>query len=130
MKKWCVVLGVSILAGSLTGCLSKPDTAETTQQTAARKVIDILKKNYAFSPDTAIGYDKIGKIPMPTQIIAYTIANLMDNGVVKRTDDEKYYFDQKAWDKVVRKVNFAYAGLLGIPVIALLFVLLLQYLLK
>ena len=34
MKKWCVVLGVSILAGSLTGCLSKPDTAETTQQTA------------------------------------------------------------------------------------------------
>ena len=67
---------------------------------------------------------------MPTQIIAYTIANLMDNGVVKRTDDEKYYFDQKAWDKVVRKVNFAYAGLLGIPVIALLFVLLLQYLLK
>ena len=54
----------------------------------------------------------------------------MDNGVVKRTDDEKYYFDQKAWDKVVRKVNFAYAGLLGIPVIALLFVLLLQYLLK
>ena len=103
---------------------------KTTQQTAARKVIDILKKNYAFSPDTAIGYDKIGKIPMPTQIIAYTIANLMDNGVVKRTDDEKYYFDQKALDKVVRKVNFAYAGLLGIPVIALLFVLLLQYLLK
>lgn len=34
MKKWCVVLGVSILAGSLTGCLSKPDTAETTQQAA------------------------------------------------------------------------------------------------
>lgn len=103
---------------------------KTAQQTAARKVIDILKKNYALSPDTAIGYDKIAKIPLPTQIIAYTIANLMDNGVVKRTEDEKYYFDQKAWDKVVRKVNFGYVGLLGIPVIALLVVLLLQYLLK
>ncbi len=34
MKKWCVVLGVSILAGSLTGCLSKPDTTATTQQAA------------------------------------------------------------------------------------------------
>lgn len=102
----------------------------TPQQTAARKVIDIMKRNQAFTPDSAIGYDKFKNIPFPTAVLAYTIANLMENGVMKRTEEERYYFDQKAWDKIVKKVNFAYVGLLGIPIFALLVVLLVQYLLK
>lgn len=110
--------------------MAKKNKTPTVQQTAARKVMDILKKNYALTPDTAIGYEAFKNVPFPTQVIAYTIANLMENGVVMRTDDERYYFVEENWNKMVKKVNFAYVGLIGIPVIAIIVVLAIQYLLN
>lgn len=110
--------------------MAKKNKAPTVQQTAARKVMDILKRNYALTPDTAVGYEAFKNLPFPTQVIAYTLANLMENGVVQRTDDERYYFNEVNWNKMVKKVNFAYVGLIGIPLVALIAVVLFKYLLN
>ena len=47
----------------------------TTGQTSARMVMDVLKKHYAFTPDTAVGYDAFKNLRLSTSVIAYTIAN-------------------------------------------------------
>ena len=80
----------------------------TTGQTSARMVMDVLKKHYAFTPDTAVGYDAFKNLRLSTSVIAYTIANLMETDVIMKTDDDRYYFVEKNWNKVVHKVNFAY----------------------
>ena len=88
----------------------------TTGQTSARMVMDVLKKHYAFTPDTAVGYDAFKNLRLSTSVIAYTIANLMETDVIMKTDDDRYYFVEKNWNKVVHKVNFAYVILLGLPI--------------
>ena len=98
----------------------------TTGQTSARMVMDVLKKHYAFTPDTAVGYD----LRLSTSVIAYTIANLMETDVIMKTDDDRYYFVEKNWNKVVHKVNFAYVILLGLPIIILLIFLGIQMLMS
>ena len=74
----------------------------TTGQTSARMVMDVLKKHYAFTPDTAVGYDAFKNLRLSTSVIAYTIANLMETDVIMKTDDDRYYFVEKNWNKVVR----------------------------
>ena len=48
----------------------------------------------------------------------------------KKTDDDRYYFVEKNWNKVVHKVNFAYVILLGLPIIILLIFLGIQMLMS
>lgn len=103
---------------------------KTPGQTAARMVMDVLKKNYAFSADTAVGYDAFKNLRLETSVIAYTIANLMESDVIMKTGDERYYFVEENWKKVVKKVNFAYVILLGLPLIILLIFLGIQMLVK
>ena len=102
----------------------------TTGQTSARMVMDVLKKHYAFTPDTAVGYDAFKNLRLSTSVIAYTIANLMEIDVIMKTDDDRYYFVEKNWNKVVHKVNFAYVILLGLPIIILLIFLGIQMLMS
>lgn len=101
----------------------------TVQQTAARRIMDTLKRRQAFSPDTAVGYDAFKNIPYPTQVIAYTIANLMENGVVQRTGDERFYFVDENWKKLSRKVSSVYIALIGLPLIVFLIFLAIKFLL-
>ena len=46
----------------------------TTGQTSARMVMDVLKKHYAFTPDTAVGYDAFKNLRLSTSVIAYTLS--------------------------------------------------------
>ena len=80
----------------------------TVQQTAAKRVLDVLHRKEAYSESTAVGYEAFKNISYPTQVIAYTIANLMENGVVKRTQDERFYFDEQNWNQLKKKVNVGY----------------------
>ena len=41
----------------------------TTGQTSARMVMDVLKKHYAFTPDTAVGYDAFKNLRLSTSVI-------------------------------------------------------------
>lgn len=102
----------------------------TAGQTSARMVMDVLKKNNAYTPDTAVGYEAFKNLRLSTAVIAYTIANLMETDIIMRTDDDRYYFEEKNWDKVVRKVKFSYMIFLGLPLIILLVFLGIQYLMR
>ncbi|MFQ7551952.1 MAG: hypothetical protein ACLRMZ_18690 [Blautia marasmi] len=102
----------------------------TAGQTSARMVMDVLKKNNAYTADSAVGYDAFKNLRLSTAVIAYTIANLMETGIIMRTEEDRYYFEEKNWNKVVHKVNFAYVILLGLPIIILLIFLGIQMLMS
>ena len=90
------------------------------RQTAGQAVIQFLKKAGATDPDHAIGYDRLKDVHLTTQVLAYTIANLMQEEVVVRTEDEKYYFNEPGWARLERKVLGSYSFLFLIPAIAVL----------
>lgn len=92
----------------------------TAGQTSARMVMDVLKKHHAFSPNTAVGYDAFKNLPLSTMVIAYTIANLMESDVVMKTGDDRYYFVEENWKKMVRKVRVGYGVMIALPLIVLL----------
>ena len=58
------------------------------RQTAGQAVIQFLKQKGALDEEHAVGYDQLKNIKLTTQVLAYTIANLMQEKVVIRTDDE------------------------------------------
>lgn len=102
----------------------------TAGQTSARMVMDVLKKHYAFTPDTAVGYDAFKNLPISTMVIAYTIANLMESDVVMKTEDDRYYFVEENWNKMARKVRVGYGILIALPLIILFIFLGIQMLLS
>ena len=90
------------------------------RQTAGQAVIQFLKKRGATDAEHAVGYDSLKNIKLSTQVLAYTIANLMEENVVVRTEDEKYYFNEVGWAKLERKVLGSYSFLFIIPIAAAL----------
>ena len=90
------------------------------RQTAGQAVIRFMRKNNALDAEHAIGYDKLKNIKLTTQVLAYTIANMMEEKVIVRTEDERYYFDEAAWAKLERKVLGSYSMLYIIPLVGAL----------
>ena len=88
------------------------------RQTAGQAVIRFLKKSGAVDAEHAVGYDQLKNIKLTTQVLAYTIANLMQENVVIRTEDERYYFSEAGWAKLERKVLGSYSFLFIIPLVA------------
>ncbi len=90
------------------------------RQTAGQAVIQFLKRNGAVDEEHAVGYDQLKNIKLTTQVLAYTIANLMQEKVVIRTDDDRYYFSEVNWAKLERKVLGSYSFLFIIPIVAVI----------
>ena len=90
------------------------------RQTAGQAVIQYLKKTGATDAEHAAGYDSLKNIKLSTQVLAYTIANLMEENVVVRTEDDRYYFNEAGWAKLERKVLGSYSFLFIIPIVAAL----------
>lgn len=96
----------------------------TPKKTMARIVIDVFLKRDATSPETAIPIAEFKDVKLTSAVISYTIANLMQDGVVQKTGDDRYYFVEEAWKKMQKKVGKAYWILLGMPLIVLILFLL------
>lgn len=90
------------------------------QQTSAQAVIKMLKKHKAFDEQSAIGYDVLKSVKLTTPVMAYTIANLMDEKVVIQTEDERYYFSTAGWNKLEKKVYAGYSVFFIIPIVAII----------
>lgn len=99
----------------------------TAKKTMARIIIDVFLKRGATSPATAIPIEEFKDVKMTAAVISYTIGNLMQDGIVQRTDDDRFCFVQEAWDKMRKKVSKAYWILLGMPLIVLIAILLIQH---
>ncbi len=85
------------------------------RKTAGRLVIDAFKECKAFSPKSAQPAEICKDLPLSSNVIAYTISNMMKDGILVHTDDNKFYFSQENWDKFQTKFNHIYWFIIGIP---------------
>lgn len=95
--------------------------------TAASMVLETLKKRNAFSPETAISVSAFKDLPLATNTLAYTIANLVEEGVVGQTDNEKYYFDELGYKALEVKFIKGYSMFIVVPIVLLIIVILIQH---
>lgn len=108
--------------------ISTAEDKVSGQQTAATAVINALKRAKAMDEQSAVGYDALKDIKLTTPVLAYTLANLLKENVIYRTEDERYYFSKEGWKKLERKVYVGYGILFIVPVIMVfLFLLLRKY---
>ena len=97
------------------------------RKTAARIIMDTLIKRKATSPEKAIPIEEFKDVKLSTSVISYTIANFMEDEVVYKTGDDRYYFSQENWKKLEKKVTRGYWVMVAIPVVCLVAVLLLRH---
>ena len=100
------------------------------RRTSGQAVMNALKKAGALDEKSAVGYEVLQKVRLTTPVLAYTIANLMEENVVVQTEDERYYFNQAGWNKLEWKVLSSYAFLFIIPAVAYLLFMLISKLMK
>ena len=105
--------------------MAKRDNNE--RKTAARIIMDTFIKRKATSPEKAIPIEEFKDVKLSTSVISYTIANFMEDEVVYKTGDDRYYFSQENWKKLEKKVTRGYWVMVAIPVVCLVAVLLLRH---
>lgn len=98
----------------------------TVRKTSARLVMDVFHRREAYSEETSIPIEEFKNVPLTSAIISYTMLNFMNDGIVHKTEDDKYYFDQLGWKKMSKKVERAYLILFGFPAICLVVLLLIM----
>lgn len=94
------------------------------KKTMAKIVIDVFLRRKATSAENAIPIEEFKDVKMTSSVISYTIGNLMQDGIVQKTEDNRFYFVEEAWNKMKKKVNRAYWILLGMPLLCLIVILL------
>lgn len=89
------------------------------RKTAGRLVIETLKHEKALSEETAKPVTVFKDLPLSSTLIAYTVANFMQDGIVIKTNEEKFYFSEENWTKFEKKFNRVYWILIIIPTLIL-----------
>lgn len=102
-------------------------TQNSGQKTAARIVKDVFIKHGALSPETAIPISTFKNVKLTTAVISYTIANFMEEEIVYKAGDDRYYFHEENWKKLEKKVSRGYWILVATPVICLFLVLIIRH---
>lgn len=102
-------------------------TKNTTKQTMARIIMDVFLKHEATSPDNAIPIEAFKDVKLTTAMVSYTIANFMQDGIVLKTGDDRYYFDEEAWGKMGKKVMRGYWMMIILPLVLLIIILLVTH---
>lgn len=87
------------------------------RKTSGRLVIDTFKEYKAFSPKTAQPAEICKDLPLSSNVIAYTITNMMKDGILVHTEDNKFYYSQENWNKFQSKFNRIYWLIIGIPAV-------------
>lgn len=95
----------------------------TERVTSARVVMDAFLRRNATSPDRAIPLSEFKNLPLASGVISYTIANFMNDDVVIKTADDRYYFVQSKWKELEKQVTRGYYMFAALPVIVLVILL-------
>ena len=82
--------------------------------TAASMVMDTLKKRGAVDEKSAVDVSVFKNLPYATSTISYTISNLMEEGVVGKTNDERFYYDDLGFKALETKFVRGYLSLIHI----------------
>jgi hypothetical protein len=94
--------------------------------TAASMVLDTLKKRGAVDSEHAVEVSAFKNLPFASPTISYTISNLMQEGVVVQTSDEKYYYDDAGYKALETKFVRSYSMIFIIPIAIAILIFVLQ----
>jgi predicted transcriptional regulator len=92
--------------------------------TAASMVMDTLKKRV--DEKSAVDVSVFKNLPYATSTISYTISNLMEEGVVGKTDDERFYYDDLGFKALETKFVRGYSMIFIVPIVIAILVYVLQ----
>lgn len=95
----------------------KKEKKPSGEATAAKLVLNVFRKNHATSPKKAIPISDFKDVKLSTPTISFTIANFINQEVVHKTEDERYWFDEQKWQKMEKEVVRGYAFSLMIPLV-------------
>ncbi len=95
--------------------------------TAASIVLQTLKNKGAYNEATSVGYEVFKNVKLSTTTLSYTIANLVEEGVVTMTDDERFYYNEAGYKALETKFFRGYAAFIVVPIIAMLVIVALKY---
>lgn len=94
--------------------------------TAASMVMDTLKKRGAVDEKHAVDVSAFKSLPFASTTISYTISNLMQEGVVGKTEDEKFYYDDAGFKSLETKFVRGYSMIFIIPIVIAILIYVLQ----
>lgn len=95
----------------------KKDKKPTGEATAAKLVLNVFRKHKANSPKKAIAISEFKDVALSTPTISFTIANFIDQEVVHKTEDDRYWFDEQKWQSMEKNVVRGYAMSLLVPLL-------------
>ena len=98
--------------------------------TAASMVLEVLKKKNAVNKETALPVDAFKDLKLTTTTLSYTIANLVEEGVVGQTEDGKFYYDDAGFKALETKFVHGYAMIFIIPIAAVILIYFIQFLMR
>lgn len=108
-------------------CQEKKKGAKAT---AASMVLEVLKKKNAVNKETALPVDAFKDLKLTTTTLSYTIANLVEEGVVGQTEDGKFYYDDAGFKALETKFVRGYAMIFIIPIAAVILIYFIQFLMR
>ena len=85
--------------------------------TAASMVMDTLKKRGAVDEKSAVDVSAFKNLPYATSTISYTISNLIEEGVVGKTNDERFYYDDLGFKALETKFVRGYSMIFIVPIV-------------
>ena len=94
--------------------------------TAASMVMDTLKKRGAIDEAHAVDVSAFKNLPYASSTISYTISNLMEEGVVGKTQDDKFYYDDLGFKALETKFVRGYSMNFIVPIVIAILVYVLQ----
>ena len=94
--------------------------------TAASMVMDTLKKRGAIDEAHAVDVSVFKNLPYASSTISYTISNLMEEGVVGKTQDDKFYYDDLGFKALETKFVRDYSMIFIVPIVIAILIYVLQ----
>ena len=87
-------------------------------RTASEAVINVFRKHKAYSQKRAVKIDAFKDLPLSTSTISYTMANLIDQGVIMQSEDQKeYWFNEARWNELSKEVVRDYQMIFIVPLV-------------
>lgn len=95
--------------------------------TAASIVLQTLKNKGAVNEATSVKLDAFKNVKLSNTTLSYTISNLVEQGVVGMTEDQRFYYDDAGYKALESKFMRGYSMFIVVPVIAVVIILIIQH---
>ena len=95
--------------------------------TAASMVIQTLKNKGAVNEATAVSYDAFKGVKLSNSTLSYTIANLVDEGVLVMVDQDRFYYSEAGYKALEKKFMRGYSVFIVIPIVMMIPFLLIRH---